>query len=83
MEPLSFSSPNNSNSYLFASSKAPFKITKGFFSLFDFLWIFLAINSLPDPEGPFIKTLLSVIDIFSIWSLIFEIFLLFPINSYE
>ena len=37
IEPFSFSSPNNSNSYLFASSNAPFKITKGLVFLFDFL----------------------------------------------
>ena len=66
IEPLSFSSPNNSNSYLFESSKAPFNITKDWFSLFDFLWIFLATNSFPDPVGPEINTLLSEVDSFSI-----------------
>ena len=64
IEPFSFSSPNNSNSYLFESNKAPFKTTNGFLDLKEFLCIFLAINSLPDPEGPLIKTLLSVTDIF-------------------
>ena len=43
--------------------------------------IFLATNSFPDPDGPLIKILLSVIEIFSIWSLILEIFLLSPIRS--
>ena len=81
IEPFSFSSPNNSNSYLLISSKAPFKTINGFLFLADALWIFLAINSFPDPEGPLINTLLSVTDIFLIWSIIFTIFLLFPINS--
>ena len=66
MDPLFFSSPNNSSSYLFESNNAPFKITKGSLFLEEFLCIFLATNSLPDPEGPFMKTLLSVKDIFFI-----------------
>ena len=66
MEPFVFSSPNNSNSYLFASRSAPFNIINGFFFLFELLCIFLAINSLPEPDGPLIKTLLSVIEIFFI-----------------
>ena len=38
-------------------------IINGLFFLFDFLCILLAINSFPDPEGPFIIIRLSVIDI--------------------
>ena len=66
MDPSLFSSPNNSKSYLSLSSKAPLIITKGLFFLFEFLCIFRAINSLPEPEGPLIKILLSVTEIFSI-----------------
>ena len=81
IDPSFFSSPNNSSSYLSLSNRAPFIITKDSFFLFDFLWIFLAINSFPDPEGPLIKILLSVREIFSIWSLIFEIFLLIAAST--
>ena len=48
---------------------------KGLLFLLDLLWIFLAINSFPEPDGPFIKTRLSVIEIFSIWSRIEDIFI--------
>ena len=63
IDPLFFSSPNNSNSYFFISNKAPFKIINGPVCLLDCLCIFLAISSLPDPVGPFIKTLLSETEI--------------------
>ena len=56
---------------------------KGEFDLEEFLWIFLATNSLPLPVGPVIKTLLSVIESLSINFLIFEISGLLPINSKE
>ena len=82
-EPLFFSSPNNSCSYFFTSNNAPFKTTNGLFFLLEDLWIFLAINSLPDPVGPLIKILLSVCESFEIWSLIVWIFWLSPINSNE
>ena len=59
IEPSLFSSPKSSCSYFLVSKSAPFKMTKGSFFLFEFLWIFLAINSLPDPVGPDIKILLS------------------------
>ena len=59
MDPSFFSSPNNSNSYFSDSNSAPFKIIKGPLFLLEFLCIFLAINSLPDPVGPVINTLLS------------------------
>jgi hypothetical protein len=52
IDPFSFSSPNNSSSYLFESSKAPFKTINGFLFLDEFLCIFLATNSLPEPDGP-------------------------------
>ena len=81
IEPSSFSKPNSSASYFSLSSKAPFKIINALLFLLDFLWIFLATNSLPEPDGPLIITLLSVKEIFSIWSLIDKIFLLFPIKS--
>ena len=61
IDPLFFSSPNNSSSYFSISSSAPFKTTQGPFCLLDSLFIFLAVNSLPDPVGPLIKTLLSEI----------------------
>ena len=83
MEPSLFSSPNNSCSYFSESRSAPFRIINGFFSLLEFLWIFLAINSFPEPDGPFIRILLSVKDIFFICSRIVDIFLLSPIKSYE
>ena len=35
IDPLSFSSPNNSNSYFFTSSKAPLRTTKGDLCLLD------------------------------------------------
>ena len=81
IDPFSFSSPNNSSSYLLESKRAPFKIINGLLFLFEFLWIFLATNSLPDPDGPLISILLSVIEILSICSLMVEIFLLSPIKS--
>ena len=59
IEPSTFSSPNNSSSYFLASNNAPFKTIKGAFDLVDLLCIFLAINSLPDPVGPLMNTLLS------------------------
>ena len=65
------------------SNNAPFSITNGDLLLFDILCIFLAINSLPEPVGPKIKTLLSELDNFSICSLIFKIFGLFPTKSKE
>ena len=83
MDPSFFSSPNNSSSYFFASNKAPLIITKGPFFLFEFLYIFLDINSFPDPVGPLIKTLLSDWDNFCIWSVIEIIFELFQIISNE
>ena len=83
IEPSFFSSPNNSVSYFFKSNNAPFKIIKGEFFLLDFLCIFLAINSLPEPVGPVINTLLSESDNFCICSFIRKIFWLFPINSKE
>ena len=55
----------------------------GPFDLLEFLYIFLAINSFPDPVGPLIKTLLSDCDNFWIWSFIEIIFELFPIISNE
>ena len=48
---------------------------------FEFLYIFLATNSFPEPVGPEIKTLLSEVDIFAICSLIEMIFSLSPIIS--
>ena len=42
------------------------RFINGFLDLLEFLWIFLAISSFPDPDGPFMKTLLSETDIFSI-----------------
>ena len=80
IDPLSLSSPNNSNSYFSISNKAPFKIISGPFCRLDSLCIFLAINSLPEPVGPLIKIRLSEIEIFFICSLIFLIFSLLPIN---
>ena len=50
------------------SSKAPFKMINGLSFLFDFLCIFLATSSLPEPDGPLMRTRLSVVDIFSICS---------------
>ena len=81
IEPLFFSSPNNSSSYFLTSKSAPFKIIKGPLFLFEFLCIFLAINSFPEPVGPLIKTLLSEVESFSICSRIFWMFWLEPINS--
>ena len=48
------------------SSRAPFKIMNGFLFLREFLCIFLATNSLPEPDGPQIKTRFSVEEIFLI-----------------
>ena len=58
-------------------------LPQGYLLLLDNLWIFLATNSLPEPVGPKINTLLSELDNFSICSLIFVIFGLLPINSNE
>ena len=44
---------------------------------------FLLLSSLPDPVGPEIKTLLSVLDNFSIIFFTFIIDGLFPISSNE
>ena len=49
----------------------------------EFLCIFLATSSLPDPVGPVIRTLLSEVDSFSIIFLTFTISGLFPIKSKE
>ena len=83
IEPSFFSSPNNSSSYFLTSKSAPFKIIKGPLSLLEFLCIFLAINSFPEPVGPLIKTLLSEVESFSICSRIFWMFWLEPTNSKE
>ena len=83
IEPLFFSSPNNSSSYFSKSSKAPFITINGPFFRFDSLCIFLEINYLPEPVGPLIKILLSEIEILFIWFLIFWILSLLPIKSYE
>ena len=79
----SSSSPKSSFSYVFSLSNAAFKITKDSFALGEFLCIFLATSSFPDPVGPEIKTLLSDDDSFSIVFFIFVIAGLFPIKSNE
>ena len=64
-------------------SRAALIITKGSFALDEFLWIFLATNSLPVPVGPEIRTLLSEVDNFSIIFFIRVIEGLLPIKSNE
>ena len=75
--------PNSSSSYFSGSKRAPFKTINGFSDLVEFLWIFLATNSLPDPVGPLIKILLSDPDNFWINWLILVIDELIPIKSYQ
>ena len=54
---------------------------KGLSFLFELRCIFLASNSLPDPDGPIIKALLSVKAILFIEFLIFFMEGLLPTNS--
>ena len=63
------------------SSKAPLQTINGLSLLLEFLCIVLATNSLPDQEGPEIKTLQSDCDILLIVFLISLITFEFPINS--
>jgi two-component system nitrogen regulation response regulator NtrX len=65
--------PKSSSSYFSGSNKAPLTTTKGLFDLDDCLWICLATNSLPDPAGPEINTLLSVLPSLVIKFLTFSI----------
>ena len=58
-------------------------MTKGSLDLLEFLWIFLATNSFPEPVGPEINILLSEVESFSIIFFTLIIAGLFPINSNE
>ena len=70
--PSSNSSPKSSFSYVFSFNKAAFIMTKGSLDLVEFLWIFLATNSFPEPVGPEINTLLSDVESLSIIFFIFK-----------
>ena len=83
MFPSSNSSPNNSFSYVFSLSNAALIITNGSFALEEFLCIFLATSSFPEPVGPEINTLLSEVESLSINFLTFEIARLLPTKSNE
>ena len=67
------SHPNNTCSTLSGDNVAQDATRKGNFFLFECLCINLAINSLPEPEGPVIKILLLLIDILLKSCLIFLI----------
>ena len=58
-------------------------MTKGSLDRVEFLWIFLATNSFPEPVGPEINTLLSEVESLSIIFFILVIAGLFPISSKE
>ena len=58
-------------------------MTKGSLDLEEFLWIFLATSSFPEPVGPEINTLLSDVESLSIIFFILTIAGLFPISSKE
>ena len=58
-------------------------IMKGSLDLAEFLCIFLATNSFPEPVGPEIKTLLSEVESLSIIFFTLRIAGLLPISSKE
>jgi len=51
---------------VFSFNNAALRITNGSLDLDEFLWIFLATSSLPEPVGPDIRILLSEVDNLSI-----------------
>ena len=81
--PSSNSSPKSSFSYVDSLSKAALIMTKGSLNLEEFLWIFLATSSLPEPVGPEIRTLLSEVESLFITFLTLVIDWLLPTISKE